>query len=456
MTDPAANSRASCDGADPSAKLTRPSDPAKLDAPAGETKLNRASGDTNKFAVLTSPGPAAIAAIQICGPKVPEFAAAFLHPTRGKVLKLKPGALVLAYLHETPGEALPHMGDAPGAPLDFVLVAVSPTTAEWQARLFLHGSPWLVQRCCALLTAAGFSRQQAPCAPLWPAQDLIEMEAHALLPQMLTFDGACWLLRQAKQLPKAIDALQAGERHARQQCREIAERLRIFDWYSRPARVALVGPPNAGKSTLANALAQQEVSLTSPQPGTTRDWVEVPAVVRGFPVLWIDTAGLRPCAEGLEAAAVAKTQECVRTADAVILVLDGAAGGIPDRFPDLPAMGLRGAETAPAMIALNKADSPAFDGGLRDLLPSEWRDRVTVVSAAQGTNLTQLGDALLVHLERWPAELLAPGAFTKRQAEWLEHAADAREFVFYQTMLKRCVGDVAAWAELAINVNRPI
>ena len=389
-----------------------------------ENRLRSAPADiggANRFAVLTSPGPAAIAVIQLCGPAVPQFAAARLRPMRGQTLDLARGKLALARLYEDSGEVL-----------DTVLVAVSARPAEWEARLFLHGSPWVVRRCCELLVKAGFSQRETPCAELWPARDFIESEAYALLPQMQTLEGATWLLGQAKRLRRAIEELLEQDwREGRQACRDLAERLCVFDWYSRPARVALVGPTNAGKSTLANALAQQEVSLTSAQPGTTRDWVEVPVAVRGFPMVWLDTAGLVERSQGLEAAALEKTRQCVSGADAVVLVLDGTSASVPD----LRAVGLN-AENAPTVVALNKTDRADFRQDLHDFFPPAWRVRIVAISAAEGTNLAALEDALVESLGRHDSFLKLPGAFTARQAAWLKAAAEALDECFYRTALE--------------------
>jgi small GTP-binding protein len=384
-------------------------------------------GAEGAFAVLTSPGPAAIAAVQVCGPRTPEFAAKHLRSASGRVLdNLKPGRVVRARLCEGPGSVL-----------DDVLVAIHAGAPACELRLFLHGSPWLLRSCCELLSAAGFARQDSSPAPLWPARDAIEAEAHALLPQMQTLLGARWLLSQADRLRKAVRGLRESEdwENGRARCLGLASRVFVFDWFSRPARVALIGPPNAGKSTLANALAEQEVSLTSAQPGTTRDWVEIPAVVRGFPVVWLDTAGLRHGAHDLEAAAADKTRRCIQTADAAVLVLDGTA----EAFPDLRAIGEGSAAVAPAVVVLNKFDHADFRPGLRDLLPSCWRDKALAISASQRINLGQMEEAVLRGLGRSHEYADIPGAFTKRQADGLKCASEAVESACYRTFLGSCL-----------------
>lgn len=89
----------------------------------------------------------------------------------------------------------------------------------------------------------------------------------------------------------------------------VAERVR--DGF----RVAIVGPPNSGKSTLLNYLARRDVSITSDVPGTTRDLIEVRMDLEGVPVTFVDTAGIREAADEVEAIGVSRTLEAAETAD---------------------------------------------------------------------------------------------------------------------------------------------
>lgn len=121
-----------------------------------------------------------------------------------------------------------------------------------------------------------------------------------------------------------------------------------------PARVAIIGPPNAGKSTLANALLGRPVSITSDTPGTTRDWVDATAIFvsrRGVqvPVVLVDTAGVREAADALEAESIRRTHEQLRQADAVIAVLDATR-------PDAAMQQLIESLTLPTVVAVNKCD----------------------------------------------------------------------------------------------------
>jgi tRNA modification GTPase len=96
---------------------------------------------------------------------------------------------------------------------------------------------------------------------------------------------------------------------------------RVRDGY----RIAIIGPPNAGKSSLLNALAQREAAIVSDIPGTTRDVVEVRLVLAGFPVWIADTAGLREAADAIEAEGVRRALARAEEADLRIGVVEAGA-----------------------------------------------------------------------------------------------------------------------------------
>jgi tRNA modification GTPase len=88
------------------------------------------------------------------------------------------------------------------------------------------------------------------------------------------------------------------------------------------AQVVLVGAPNAGKSSLLNRLAGEEVALVSEIPGTTRDAIRQALQVKGVPLHLIDTAGLRETADVVEQMGIARTQQALTRADVVLVLLD--------------------------------------------------------------------------------------------------------------------------------------
>ncbi len=89
--------------------------------------------------------------------------------------------------------------------------------------------------------------------------------------------------------------------------------------------VAVIGPPNAGKSSLVNALAQRDVAIVSEMAGTTRDVIEVRLNLKGYPVILADTAGLREVSDAIEAEGVRRAVARAREADLRLLVLDGSS-----------------------------------------------------------------------------------------------------------------------------------
>jgi tRNA modification GTPase len=114
---------------------------------------------------------------------------------------------------------------------------------------------------------------------------------------------------------------------------ELAAELQ--DWLERPGvetlkdgvRVVVAGPPNAGKSSLINALAGTERAIVTDVPGTTRDHIEVPLAVAGLPILLTDTAGLRETDDVVESIGVARASALAASAD--VLIWLGEAGEAP-------------------------------------------------------------------------------------------------------------------------------
>jgi len=146
---------------------------------------------------------------------------------------------------------------------------------------------------------------------------LAELEGWIDFPEEdLEIANATWIATEISALQSACARLADGFRHGRA--------------VSRGITVALVGPVNVGKSSLLNALVGTERALVAPEPGTTRDWLEVSDVWNGVSVTLVDTAGLRESGDAtagaIEQRGIALGQARVASADVVVVVNDGFSG----------------------------------------------------------------------------------------------------------------------------------
>lgn len=116
-------------------------------------------------------------------------------------------------------------------------------------------------------------------------------------------------------------------------------------------QIALIGKPNAGKSSLLNALLKQERAIVSSSPGTTRDTVEGRVSFGGLPVLLVDTAGLRETREETERLGIERSRRAMRGADYVFCVVDLSSS---DWLGD--ALNLKAESSAPSIFVFNKTD----------------------------------------------------------------------------------------------------
>jgi tRNA modification GTPase len=94
--------------------------------------------------------------------------------------------------------------------------------------------------------------------------------------------------------------------------------------------IVIAGPPNAGKSTLINALARRDVAIVSPIPGTTRDVIELHYDLGGCPVTLIDTAGLREATDAIEEIGVSRAREKAKSADLMLWLSEASSPAPPE------------------------------------------------------------------------------------------------------------------------------
>lgn len=207
---------------------------------------------------------------------------------------------------------------------------------------------------------------------------------------------------------------------------ELLARAAIGLHLTQPFRVALIGEPNVGKSSLINALLGYERSIVFAQAGTTRDVVSALTALDGWPLELSDTAGLRDSTDALEAAGMAKTGEQLKSADLILWVRDAAESS--DTTPQFAPP-----HVERALVVWNKSDL---------LLPTSDRRRFAdglLVSATTRNGLAELQEAMVAKLCPQPPPPQAPVPFTNEQVSALQ-----------ETLLSLQQGDVNA-AELILS-----
>lgn len=188
-------------------------------------------------------------------------------------------------------------------------------------------------------------------------------------------------------------------------------------------KVAIVGRPNVGKSSLLNAWSRSDRAIVTDLPGTTRDVVESRLVVGGIPVQVLDTAGIRDATDQVEKLGVERSQAVAQSADLVLFTLDAATGWTTDDQAIYDRVSQR-----PLIVVLNKID---LQSAAQPNLPLELGDRPIVkTAAAQHQGIEALEQAILATVQT--GKLTAGDldlAINQRQAAALTRAKAALEQV---------------------------
>ena len=360
-------------------------------------------------AILTPLGHGGIAILHVLGPRAFDVASQVFRPKSGA--PLQPDARRLLYGHVVDN----------GEVVDEVLVRLVPAnetrSQEPTVEINCHGGLVAVQRVLECLARRGVEPIEPDALIRRRARSQTEAEAAHALTQATTPLGVETLLDQLNGALEA--ALRSLPWHQPSEVatalRDLLATERLGHAFWRPPRVAVVGPTNAGKSTLFNALAREERMIVSPQPGTTRDAVSAEVAIGGLPVWLTDTAGEREPGSIIEVEAVARSRSAAAEAALVLLVFDGSAP------PPIPLATLQAAIPNPQLLILNKADL-GLAPWTRDLVEA------IEVSAIRGTALDELCRRIvetLVGEARY--EPGRPVLFTLRQAGLVREALSALE-----------------------------
>ncbi|GJD73560.1 tRNA uridine-5-carboxymethylaminomethyl(34) synthesis GTPase MnmE [Methylobacterium goesingense] len=409
---------------------------------------------TTLFAPATGPGRSAVSVIRISGPASADVIRTLAGPLPA------PRRLSLRTLR------------APdGTPLDEALVAWMPGpasfTGEDMVELHLHGGIAVrsavlraladIPACCpaepGAFTRRAFLNGRLDLTEAEGIADLIDAETEAQRRQALRqLDGvlgrivADWRHRLIDLLASveaaldfsdegdvddaALDAALADKARAiRDEVAAVLADARRGERLREGFTVVLAGPPNAGKSTLLNALSRREAAIVSSTPGTTRDVIEIRCDLGGLPVILVDTAGLREAGDAIEAEGIRRTRARMQQADLVVM-LEGpdAETVMPGSMPAVPVLQVRTKRDLDPVSAL-----PDSTIGISALTGSGL-DRLLAAIEDEAVRAVGHGDALITrerhrlglsrcreHLDR----LLAGTALPELAAEDLRLAVRA-------------------------------
>lgn len=377
-------------------------------------------GDTIYALATPAPsraGPGAISVLRLSGPRAAEAALALIRPVLPPPRRMAVRSVVDPATGETIDRGLVVWFAAPNS-----------ATGETMAELQLHGGRAVVNAALTAIQRLGYCRLAEPGEFTRRAfengkLDLIEAEAIADLiaaetdqqrRQALKQMGGALLqlyedwrgrgLRALAHLEAAIDfpdedlpegigdEVRRGIAVLRS---EIAQHLedRRGERLREGLTIAIVGPPNAGKSSLLNILSRRDAAIVSEIAGTTRDVIEVHLDIGGWPVVLADTAGLRETIDAVEQEGVRRAWARAAQADLRLLVLDASADWQTARR-ELVAASERW-DAALDIVVVNKVD----------LAPAEAPD-VVALSARSGVGL----HTLLARMETSIATLMERGA----------------------------------------------
>jgi tRNA modification GTPase len=408
--------------------------------------------DTTIVAVATPAGRGGIGIVRLSGSVASSIAHELIPSLKGEAPRVAQYAI---------------LRDESGARVDDAVVTLFKAphsyTGEDVVEIATHGSPvvldWLVRACVdrgaqparpGEFTERAFLRGRLDLTEAEAVRDLIDAQTlgQAKLAAQQMGGSIAAEIRPAKEaLVSLIAALEAGIDFAEDDIdtmpfAEIDKRITVIE----PAlnallasfvhgrlmreglRLAIVGRPNAGKSSLFNRLVERDRAIVTATPGTTRDVISEHISIEGVPVELLDTAGLRETDDEAESMGVARSRQTIADADAVLLVVDATVPA-PEADVSLEAL-LHG---RPVLEVRNKIDllhgagsnePPKQDGG--DDQSSDVSRHVLWVSAATGAGIDALRGSVL-KLARGDARTGDGGATLTnlRQKESVQKAASS-------------------------------
>ena len=390
-------------------------------------------------AIATPPAPSAIGILRLSGDGAIEAAAAVFRPAGGKSLaEYESRRLVYGTL----------LGPD-GAPIDQALATISRAprsyTGEDTAEFQCHGSPAVLQLGLEALFAQGvrqagpgeFTRRAFLNGKLDLTQaeavaDLIDAETPAAVRQAAgqlsgalgrrvgaIYDGLVDLMAHFHAVldypdedidPFRADTIRAGLEEARAGLSALLATYERGRYIAGGVPCVLVGRPNAGKSSLLNALVGYDRAIVTDVPGTTRDTVEARCKLGGVVLKLIDTAGLRDTEDKVERIGVERSRAAMEGAALILVLWDGSVPPVEEDGALLE----RAAKLAPTILVHTKADLPSAPVPFVNLDPLP---PTVTVSAKTGQGLDELAEAVAALFPTGGAEAAGELLTNARQAE---------------------------------------
>lgn len=350
--------------------------------------------------ILTPPGRGAVATVLVTGEQAVEMVGGLFRPASDRPLgEFAHGRIVFGLWGGSPGEEL-----------------VVCRRGDDEIEIHCHGGTAAVQAIVGSLQSAGckLDRWQNWCRRR--AASPVRADAFEDLARATTVRTAAILLDQYHgaldaEMEAIIALLSSGElpeRNAAERLHALLARARLGLHLVEPFHVVLAGRPNAGKSSLINALLGYQRSIVHDQPGTTRDVVTAGTAFDGWPVELADTAGLRESGDPLEAAGIGLAEQRLLTADLQVLVFDASQAWtdadrrLCQRWPE-------------ALVVHSKSDLPRGD----DRPPGIF------TSAATGEGVESLARSIAYRLAPDLPPTGAAVPFRPNHVQAVSHAAAA-------------------------------
>ncbi len=404
-------------------------------------------------APATAPGAGAVAIVRLSGPAAFEILRSIFFPAAAG--RLEPRTLTLGEIRD------PQTKTA----IDRALAAVMPRprslTGEDVAELHCHGGPYLVRRIVGIAMGCGariaepgeFSRRaflngRMDLTAAEAVADLVSARGESALAQALgQLNGGLKrrvsglrerLIAIAAHLEAEIDfsdedlALPSRKEIGRRICELRADLEALHQSFARGrlmrngARAAIIGKPNAGKSSVLNALLGVERAIVTAIPGTTRDVIEDTIHAGPDPLVLQDTAGVRPVTDEVERIGIERTLSHAAEADLLIAVFDSSQ---PLDAEDLRIVELCRGRSGIAL--LNKSDLPA-ELGPEHLRSCGVEMPALRVSALRGDGLDPLRDELAAQIEALAGAHQGDGVAISRERhrDALAHALHALDAAY--------------------------